>query len=184
MNIIRYHLLPGSARGTVTLLMSLSIALIMPVEAHAASGSGSYPFREGSARVSLSLGGATAFDRAYTTIGIGGAYFAAEGIEVGLDAESWSGNTPRIQQVSPQLRFVLNTAGPLKPYAGVFYRRTFIEHYRDLDTIGARAGVYVETGRNAYFGAGLVQDFHLRCDRTVFTSCAETYPELLIAIMF
>jgi hypothetical protein len=185
MIVMRHHSLPDIIRGTGKLLVNLSIALlIMPIAAHAASGAGSYPFSEGSARVSLYLGGAAAFHHDYTVVGIGGAYFAADGIEVGLDAETWSGNSPRIQQVSPQLRFVLNAAGPFKPYLGAFYRRTHIEQYRDLDTVGARAGVYYQTGRNAYLGAGMVQDFHLNCDRTVYASCAETYPELLIAIMF
>jgi hypothetical protein len=185
MIVMNYHLPPTIIRGMAKLLINLSIALlIMPSAAFAASGSGSYPFSEGSARVSLSLGGATAFNHDYTIVGIGGAYFVADGLEVGLDAEAWSGNSPRIEQVSPQLRFVLNVGGSFKPYVGTFYRRTHIERYRDLDTVGARAGVYYQTGRNAYFGAGIIQDFHMNCDRTVYASCAETYPELLIAIMF
>jgi hypothetical protein len=39
-------------------------------------------------------------------------------------------------------------------------------------------------GDNAYFGAGLVQSTHLNCDRTVYASCTETYPELLFAFAF
>ena len=157
---------------------------VLPIAAHAASGSGSYPFSKGSARLSIHFGGATAFDRNYSIFGIGGGYFIADGIEVGLDAEVWSGNSPRIEQISPQIRGVLNINGPVKPYAGLFYRRTHIEGYRDNDTVGVHAGVYFLTGRNAYFGAGVVQDTHVNCDKTVYSSCSETYPELSLAFFF
>jgi hypothetical protein len=143
-----------------------------------------HPFGAGAARLSVAFGGAMAFNQDYSVFGLGVGYFVADGIEVGLDAEQWFGNSPRIQQVSPQLRVVINTAGKVKPYLGAFYRRTFIENYRDLDTVGGRAGVYVLAGRNTYFGAGLAEDVHLNCDRTVYASCSETFPEILIAVMF
>ncbi len=151
---------------------------------HAASGAESSPFTAGSARLSLAFGGATAFHRNYTVWGIGGGYFVADGIEAGLDAESWSGNSPRIEQISPQVRAVFRRAGPVSPYAGIFYRRTYIEGYRDLDTAGVRAGVFFLSRSNFYFGAGLAQEIHLNCDRTVYSSCAETYPELSFAVVF
>lgn len=142
------------------------------------------PFTAGNARLSIAFGGATAFNRNYSIFGIGGGYFVADGIEVGLDAEEWSGNSPRIEQVSPQARVVLRRDGTVQPYAGAFYRRTLIEGYPDHDTIGTRLGVYFLTGRNAYFGAGLAEEVHLNCDRTVYSSCSETYPELLFAVIF
>jgi len=103
---------------------------------------------------------------------------------VGLDVEAWSGNSPRVEQVSPQARFVLTRDGIVQPYAGAFYRRTMIEGYPDQNTIGARAGMFFFTGRNAYFGAGLAQELHLSCDRNIYSSCSETYPELLFAVIF
>ncbi len=161
------------------------IALIMlSTTVHAESGLSATPFTAGNARLSIFFGGATAFDRNYSIFGIGGGYFVADGVEVGLDAEEWSGNSPRIEQVSPQARLVFTREGIVQPYAGAFYRRTFIQGYRDHDTIGARAGAYFLTGRNAYFGAGLAQELHLNCDRTVYSSCSETYPELLFAVIF
>ena len=162
----------------------LAMLLLLPVTAHAASDSAPHPFAAGSARLSVAFGGATAFNRDYSVFGLGGGYFVADGIEVGLDAEQWFGNSPHIEQVSPQLRVVLNTDGKIKPYVGAYYRRTYIENYRDLDTVGARAGVYVLAGRNTYFGAGLAEDVHLNCDRTVYASCSEIFPELLIAVIF
>ncbi len=162
----------------------MAALVMLPVAVYAASGAGFYPFAAGSARLSVAFGGATAFDRSYTIFGIGGGYYIADGIEAGFDFESWSGDSPRIQQFSPQVRAVFLRNGSVSPYAGVFYRRTLIEGYRDLDTAGVRVGGYFLTGRNFYFGAGLAQEIHLNCDRTVYSSCAETYPELAFAIVF
>jgi hypothetical protein len=162
----------------------LFLSLSAPITAHAGSASASYPFTQGSARLSIFLGSGTAFNQDYTIIGLGGGYFVADGVEVGLDVETWTGNTPHIEQVSPQVRYVFNVDGLVKPYAGAFYRRTHIESYRDADSVGARAGAFFLAGKNAYFGAGLVLDNHLNCDRTVYTHCSEIYPELLFAFVF
>jgi hypothetical protein len=171
--------------STLGLPVCAFMALIMlSTTVHAESGTPSAPFTAGNARLSIAFGGATAFNRNYSIFGIGAGYFVADNIEVGLDAEEWSGNTPRIEQVSPQARVVLKRDGTVQPYAGVFYRRTLIEGYPDHDTIGARLGVYFLTGRSAYLGAGLAEEVHLNCDRTVYSSCSETYPELLFAVIF
>lgn len=162
----------------------LCLAIIAYFTPASAAGADDFPFPAGSARLSLFFGNAVAFNRNYSVLGIGGGYFVADGFEVGLEAESWSGNSPHVEQITPQARFVLNTATGAKPYIGAFYRRTYIEGYRDLDTVGARGGVYFLSGRNAFFGAGLVQDIHVNCDRTVYSSCAETYPELIVALLF
>jgi len=106
------------------------------------------------------------------------------GIEAGVDAESWQGNDPRITRLSPQFMYVHQMAGNVKPYAGAFYRRTFISQYKDLNDAGARAGLLFLYGRKAYLGVGLAYESHLNCDRTVYDSCADAYPELRVAIMF
>jgi hypothetical protein len=163
-------------------LYMAAVGLLLPVMVQAAPNS--FPFQQGSARLSIHFGGATAFNQDYSIFGIGAGYYVADGVEAGLDLESWFGNSPHIEQVSPQMRFVLATAGPIKPYAGVFYRRTNIEGYRDLDTAGARGGAYFLAGGNAYLGAGLAGETHINCDRNVYSSCSEVFPELLLAIMF
>jgi hypothetical protein len=161
------------------------MALIMlSTKVYAESDTSAYPFTAGSARLSIELGGGTAFNQNYSILGIGGGYFVADGIEVGLDVEQWLGNSPNIEQVSPQARVVLRRNGIVQPYAGAFYRRTLIDGYPGQNTIGARAGVYFLTGGSTYFGAGLAQEVHLNCDRTVYSSCSETYPELMFAVVF
>jgi hypothetical protein len=171
----------GRAPVFITFLLLL---LTMPARSQAAQNSGVRPFSAGTMRLSLFFGGAVAFDQNYTVYGLGGGLYVADGIEVGVDAEAWSGNSPHIEQVSPQIRVVVNRNGFVKPYAGVFYRRTHIEAVHDYDTVGARAGAYFPAGPNAYFGGGLAQDVHLKCERSVYASCTELYPELFIAIVF
>ena len=166
------------------LLWCLALLAVLPVAVHAASGSGAFAFNQGNWRLAIHGGGATAFDQSYSVFGIGGGYFVADGLELGLDAEKWFGTSPGIAQVSPQIRYVLNTASPFSPYAGAFYQKTFIQHNADTDTVGGRAGMYYSAGGNAYFGAGVVHASHLHCDRTVYSSCSETYPEISFAILF
>ncbi len=168
----------------IILLALLILLQLLPVAVHAESGTSSSPFKEGTARFSVLLGGGTALDQSYTIAGIGGGYYVADGIEIGLDADAWLGNSPRIYEASPRIGVVLDTDFSVRPYLGAFYRRTHIDGYGDHDTVGARAGAYFITGRSSYFGIGLAQDIHLNCDRTVYTSCAETYPEIAFIILF
>ncbi len=169
--------------STLLLLLTGISALLISTQANAAADAG--PFREGSVRISIMLGSGTAFGQNYTIAGAGVGYYVADGIEAGVDVESWLGNDPRITRLSPQLLYVYHQlAGNAKPYAGVFYRRAFISQYKDLNDAGARAGLLFLYGRKAYLGVGLVYDAHLNCDGNVYDSCAEIYPELRLAIMF
>jgi hypothetical protein len=174
---------PERREITRILLAAFSLLLISGAGAPAAADEVG-PFRQGSLRMSLLVGGGTAFDRNYTVLGLGAGYYAADGIELGLDFEAWTGNTPRIYRYSPSLRYVFPTGTAIKPYAGAFYRRTIIEGFRDNDAVGARAGLYFLSGRNAYFGAGIAGNVYLDCDRTVYSSCTEAYPELMFAVIF
>lgn len=168
----------------IALAGSLVFLLLLPVVSPAASGSGSFPFNRGSARLAIYGGGASAFGRTYSVLGIGAGYFVDNGLEVGLDAETWSGNSPGITQVSPQIRYVLNTSSAFNPYAGIFYQRTFIQNNPDNNTVGGRVGVFYAAGGNASFGAGVVHARHLNCDKAVYSSCSETRPEISFAIVF
>lgn len=168
--------------SALLLLLTAISALAIAAPAIAASDAG--PFQQGSLRMSIMLGSGRAFQQDYTILGLGLGYYVADGLEAGVDVESWQGNDPRITRLSPQLLYVLKTAGNAKPYAGVFYRRTFIGQYRDVNDAGARAGLLFLYGRKAYLGLGLAYESHLNCDRTVYESCSDTYPELRLAIMF
>jgi hypothetical protein len=173
------RLFPQKVGTFMGVMLLVTLVEVVPVSAGDAG-----PFQQGSMRMSLIVGNGTAFDQDYTVIGLGAGYYAVDGLEVGLDAEEWSGNTPRIYRVNPQVRYVLPFEGAARPYLGAFYRRTIIEGYRDNNALGMRAGVFLFSGSRTYFGFGLAADEYLNCDRNVYSSCTEVYPELQFAVMF
>ncbi len=175
---------PGSCRRGLRWKTLLALALIVLGAGRTSFAADAYPFTKGSARVSVLLGGGTAFDKDYTVLGIGGGYYVADGLEVGLEAEAWEGNAPRIYRITPGVTAVLYTVETVRPYGGIFYRRAFISGYRDTNDAGARAGGLVPIGQRAYFGAGVVYDAHLNCDRKVYSSCSDVYPEIMITALF
>jgi hypothetical protein len=142
------------------------------------------PFSAGSTRLAVIVGNGYAFDNSYLIIGVGAAYFFANGLDLGLDMEFWTGSNPSITKISPRIDYVFNTGGPLRPYAGLFYRRTMIDGWDDLDSMGGRAGLFFTSGKGLYFGAGLVYENYLDCDTATYTSCDDTYPEFIIAVSF
>jgi len=167
---------------TIALLMVLAwLILCAAPPAHAA---GRDPFASGSGRASVLIGNGYAFNESYLIIGVGVGYFFAKGLEVGLDAEFWSGSNPGITKISPEVRYVVPTGSALRPYVGVFYRRTLIENHDDLNSTGGRAGLYLVSGKGSYFGAGAVYEKYLSCDQSVYVSCSDTYPEIIFAIAF
>jgi hypothetical protein len=172
------------ATATRTIVLLAALASLLFCTAIPADAAGSDPFAGGSMRASVLVGNGYAFDESYVVIGVGFGYFVAKGLELGLDMESWTSGTPGITKISPALRYVVPTNSTVRPYLGAFYRRTNIENYDDLNSIGGRAGVYFVSGRGSYFGAGLVYENYLSCDEAVYRSCSDTYPEIIFAIAF
>ena len=167
----------------ITLLLAVLIILLLlavpPVNA-----AGRDPFADGSMRLSVLVGNGYAFDESYLVVGVGFGYFIAKGLELGIDAESWSGSTPGITKISPALRYVVPTNSAVRPYVGVFYRRTMIDNYDDLNSTGGRAGIYFMSGQGSYFGLGAVYEKYLSCNEAIYRSCSDTYPEIIFAIAF
>jgi len=141
-------------------------------------------FSAGATRVSIRLGSGTAFNRDYSVVGAGVGRYVADGLEAGLEAESWSGSSPKISRITPGIQYVVLRGGSAYPYTGTFATRTFIESHHDTSTIGFRAGALFVTGRSAYLGVGLIHEIQIACDHGVYASCSSTYPELLLAFLF
>ena len=160
------------------------LAVLLVSAALPAVAAGRDPFADGSMRASVIVGNGYAFDESYLVIGVGFGYFFAKGLEVGLDAEKWTGSSPGITKISPSVRYVLPTDGAIKPYVGAFYRRTMIDNYSDLNSTGGRAGIYIVSGQGSYLGAGAVYEKYLSCNEAVYKSCSDTYPEIIFAIAF
>ena len=167
----------------ITLTFFLFTSLFA-IHATSAGASERDAFSAGTTRLSVVVGNGYAFDNSYVIIGVGAAYFIANGLDLGLDFESWTGSNPSITKVSPRLDYVFNTGFAMRPYAGVFYRRTMISGLEDLDSIGGRAGLYFMSGKGVYVGAGLVYESYLSCNTAIYASCADTYPEIVVAFSF
>lgn len=164
------------------LLICMLFLVFLPVTALA--GPEAYPFNKGRTRFSLEVSSTRAFSNTYTSVGLGVGYFVSDGLEMGLDGDAWFGNEPNIYRLSPGLRYVFYSLQTVKPYAGIFYRRTFIENSADQNEAGGRAGVTVMTGPRTNFSVGLVYDRRINCDKAAYSSCSDVYSELSFAVLF
>lgn len=160
-------------RITCTLFILLTCMNIPPVMAG--------PFSQGSQAISIVAGAGSAFGDDYIILGGGYGYYVIDGLELGIDAQFWVSGDPSITKVSPQIRYVFTQPETVKPYVGVFYRRTFTEGFDDLDSAGYRAGLNFMGRGNFYFGAGFVYESYRDCTETIYTDCSDTYPEILFA---
>lgn len=165
-----HHFLRFS-RGCLAIILS---AFFVP--AHAA------PFDQGGMGVSVLVGSGQAFNDNYTIVGAGAGYYVLDGLQLGLDAEIWLGGRIGINKVSPQLQYVFAREEKLKPYLGAFYRRSTIEGLDDLNSAGIRAGVYLSSRGGYYLSFGIAQENYLSCDKAVYVSCSDTYPEITLTI--
>lgn len=168
----------------ITLLLLVGLLFLSFLPAAALAGDEAYPFNKGRSRFSVEVSSTRAFNNSYTAVGLGVGYYVIDGLEVGLDGDAWFGNEPNIYRISPGLRYIIYSLQTVKPYAGVFYRRTFIENTEDQNEAGGRAGVTVMTGPRTNFSVGLVYDRRINCDKTIYFSCSETYSELSFAVLF
>jgi len=160
-------------RYTYTLIALLICISAPPVMAD--------PFRQGAQSVSVIVGAGSAFRDDYIILGVGYGYYVLKGLELGIDAQFWLSGDPSITKLSPQIRYVFTQPETVKPYVGAFYRRTYIDGLDDLDSIGYRAGLNFMGRGNFFFGAGVVYENYQDCSETVFTSCSDTYPEILFS---
>ncbi len=155
-------------------------ALWLPAHASIAG-----PFDQGNVRISVGGGLGRGFDQTYFIVKGAAAYYLIDGLEVGLEAESWLFNSPSQFRIGPQTRYILHFVPIVKPYAGVFYRHAFIsDGFADLDSVGWRAGAFLTPTFNTFFGAGVVQEFYLDCDEDVYANCTLLYPEVTFSIAF
>jgi len=118
-----------------------------------------------------------AFDESYFVLSLGASYYLIDGLALGLAYETWTGGDPSMYKITPSVTYVFQQAA-IKPYVGGFFRRSSIEDRPDLDSVGARAGVYFQAGRNAYIGVGGVYESYLDCNESSFRSCDSTYAEV------
>ncbi len=142
-------------------------------------------FDKGKTRLSLMGGWGQAFDQDYFVIGAGAGYYVLPGLEVGIDGESWVGNSPKIYKVTPEARYIFTQTGTsVFPYLGGFYRRTIYEDLEDADSVGGRVGVYMPLSQRTYFGIGGVFERQLDCNTDIYSHCSVVYPEFAFTVGF
>lgn len=135
-------------------------------------------FDRGSTQFSLLAGSGYAFNNSYLVLGAGTTYFVADRVGVGLSYENWSGGSPGINKISPSVQYVFDRRASVWPYIGGFYRHSIISGLPDINSVGARAGVYFAAGRSSVAGVGLAYESYLNCQTAIYNSCSETYPEI------
>ena len=164
---------------------ALLLVALASLPAHADDGEPPPPTPFDQGRVAITAGGGTtsSLGHHYIVIGGGVGYYVLDGVELSLHGMEQFGSddgavsVPNIAELSPQLRYVaqpLVAHSPVVPYVGVFYNHWFIgDDYKDLDTIGARAGGLLISGR-IVFGLGVVVEH-------VLTTCTSEGPHCVDA---
>ncbi len=138
-------------------------------------------FDSGHRNIALTVGAGSGYGSSYTIVGLTANYFALNGLSVGLGYRGWLGGDPAINEVDVPVTWYVPVNGYLRPYAGGFYRHTFIGgDYSDYDTWGGRAGISVVQG-NGYFSVGWVQEWYSHDNGDDTT---RGYPEVTAGMSF
>lgn len=166
-----------------TALLVLSVSLPHRGSAEVGVGAGT-SFGQGRTQLSIFGGGGSAFSQSYLILGVGANYYVLEGLGLGLNFESWFGNTPGIYKLTPNVQYVFTQVPSVQPYVGVFFRHTFIESLSDLNSVGMRGGAYLPVGPNVHLGLGGVYESYLDCNESSYHSCSDLYPEISFTISF
>lgn len=164
------------------IVMSLAGFITTVNAASVGTGGISTAFSKGSTSLGVVVGSGSSFNDDYIILGVGVGYYVLPGLELGIDLQHWFAGDPAITKLSPQIRYVFTQPKVIKPYVGVFYRRTFIEDLEDDDSYGYRAGAYFSAKSGVYIGGGIVYEEFLDCGR--FVDCSTTYPEILFTVSF
>jgi hypothetical protein len=149
------------------------------------SGAAGALFRQGRTRLSVGAGYGVFNKNDYFVLGLGAGYYFIDGLEAGLDGETWIGSQPQIYNVSPQIRYILPEILGFRPYAGGFYRRTFYSReLANLNSAGARAGLVFPLSPRTYITAGAVYEHYFKCDTAIYSTCDNLYPEAGISFAY
>jgi len=170
----------------LTLFIFLGLSNVVSAASVGTGGIGT-AFSKDSTTLGVVVGSGSAFDDNYLILGVGVGYYVARGLELGLDVQHWFSGSPSITKVSPQIRYVFTQAKRVKPYVGLFYRRTFFGDFKgidlaDQDSFGYRVGAYFSSNNRVYIGGGMVYEEYKNCD--AFVDCSTTYPEILFTVSF
>ena len=163
-------------------LAAAACAFAAPAMAQSVGAAGG--FSKGKTHLVGTVGTGYAFDESYLVLGLGVSYYLFDGFNVGLHYEAWTGSDPKLTKITPSVQYVFYQVQTVKPYVGAFYRRTSIDGRPDLDSVGGRAGAYLQMGRNAYLGLGAVYESYIDCNAGTYRKCDSTYGEVSLTFAF
>lgn len=169
---------PGTCRRAMRLAVSLAAAALL------GSSQFALAFDKGTSSIAITVSSGRALDQTYTVIGARLGHYIADGFELAVGAEFWTDNDPDIFKLTPEARYVWYGMGTIKPYAGAFLSRTMYDGLPDRNTYGAKGGAYMQVGRNAHLGLGLVYERVESCDRATYRDCDQLYPEVAFNVRF
>lgn len=160
--------------------LSLAAAALVTLAANAASAE---PFKQGSMRLGLGLGTVSNGNDTNLVVGAGFGYYVINGIELGLDFDTWIGANPSVTRLTPGLLAIAYMIPTVHPYAGVFYSHRFIgAGFDDIDSVGARGGIAIEMGPRAYGWIGAYYETIVsECEGD---DCSYVNPEVRVSFVF
>ena len=143
---------------------------------------------QGSTSVGIRLGGASIGNQNYTIFGVSGNYFIVENLSVGVGYEKWFSGNPSIQKLTLESTYFIPASENIRPYLGVFGRRTLTSgsdrlgrEFDDTNSYGYRAGIAL-LQNNLVLSAGIVQEKYDSTQR-LFNE-TQTYAEVTVGVAF
>lgn len=163
-------------------LSTLVISALAAADATATPGVQPTPYDVGQSTVTVLASGRRVRGETKLILGAGYGYFVLPGLELAAHAAVLVMDPVAIH-VSPVVRYFLYPVDwPVRPFAGTFYRRWFVDAGSDYSAVGAELGLrWWQSARVAVTGA-VVVEYDLDCGRS--DDCATIYPTLGVSIRF
>ena len=160
---------------------TLAVLTVSTMLGIASTSAAAEPYRQGSLRVSAGIGYSSGVTDDYWTFGGGAGYYVVDGLELGLDVNTWLGADPKVTTLTPSATFTFFMVPQAKPYVGTFFRHWFVSSpFDDINSWGARAGLRLPAGP-AVISAGVIYERQFACDGN---DCEDIAPEFGLGFYF
>ena len=138
-------------------------------------------FSQGQKHMGVTFGGGSGYGDDYMILGLNANYFVIDNLAVGAEYRGWFGGSPTIHELSVPFTYYAPVHPKFSPYAGGFFRRTFIESEDDRDVYGFRGGVSMRLSPTTYTSVGWIQEYY---DDYRGRSTSNGYPEVSVGMSF
>ncbi len=139
-------------------------------------------FARGQQHFGITLSSGSSYNTTYTIVGVRAHYFILDNLSTGLSYRGWFGGSPNRHDISIPLTYHAPLHPVYRPYAGGFYRRSFMESpYKDYDVYGFRVGISFHLSPNSYSSLGWVQEYY---PHRSGDGSARGYPEISVGLSF